>query len=140
MMNAVRMSNRQVSLIRRSIEEGGLTLEEMLAINQGTAGSLAKSDMLRWDRQSERFIPTSRALEVADSYDHANIGRKTLYRPLSVSFTDRSLISWAARVREGYKEQAREQEARDRQAESNGVVKMKTRTDEQRAQDRAKRK
>jgi hypothetical protein len=62
----------------------------------------------------------------------------------SATFADRSLLSQASAIRTKYKEEFREREALERQknakAAGDPVKRMKSRTDKQRAKDRAKTK
>lgn len=77
------LSNRQYCLLHECVSEGGLTLERVLQISQTTSGSIVRRGFIRWDAGIERFTLTSAGLSLMEHFQHTDIGRFSIDRPLS---------------------------------------------------------
>jgi hypothetical protein len=117
-MKAVILSSPMHTLLHEAIENGGLTLERVLAIKQSTNGAILRRGYLKWDAEAKRgagaFIPTELALAVHEQFTTASIERKGMYRPLSSAIRDRSILSTAKILRDEYKEAYDAEQQRER--------------------------
>lgn len=112
-LGAIVMSNWQHTLMAEAIEHGGISLDRMLELKQGTSGSLIKRNYFSWDDSQEMFMPTPGALKIMESFVSMDLSRKTTYRPLSSLIRDRSVHKLAEARRAELKHQADEQHQRE---------------------------
>lgn len=111
------LSNRQFSFLTEAKSKGGISLDHMLSVSQGTAGSLIQRGFLKWHSASERFQITPSGLDVMQHFDHTDISRKAMYLPLSSRIDNRDAISKAEGLRTEFRRIAVEEEARDKKHE-----------------------
>lgn len=116
-IRAILISSPMHTLLHEAIEKGGLTLERVLQIRQGTSGAIFKRGYLAWDENAKRgegaFIPTPLGLASYELFTHAPIERKCTFRPLSGAIRDRQLLKRAEVLRIEYKEAWDEEQKRE---------------------------
>jgi hypothetical protein len=118
---AVVMSNYLHTLMVEAVHDGGISLDRMLQLKAGTAGSAIRREYFSWSKQEEQFVLTPKALAVMELYDGSEITRKQTFRPLSSFIHDASAIKLAESRREELKAQYRKEQGKDRGSERDRV-------------------
>lgn len=124
-MPATTMSNRLFSCLNEAIEEGGVSLDKMLQWNQTSVGNVIRRGYLSWDGKTEMFVVTPLGMMVSQQFAHTDIGRLSMFRPLSSLIKDRHVHKLVEHAREELKQDFQKLKLKDKEDEATRVKRQR---------------